>query len=159
MIRAAVDGLIAVFLAVAVGLGLAFGLGYLGLTDTSLLSLGPWLAGLGLLGRWQQSVDADVAGGIGWTNTVSGAPLLVTGVVVVFVALRARRGPVWLALPAAGGAAGAAAFLVFASRSSQTVDNAAGSVTTTEGLTWFWTGHPGTVAAAAAPEGGDAAVG
>lgn len=150
MIRAAVDGLIAVALAVAVGLGLAFGLGYLGLTDTGLLHLGPWLAGLGLLGGWQQSVDSDVAGGIGWTTTVSGAPLLVTGAVVVFVALRARRGPGWLALPAAGGAAAAAAFLVFASRSSQTLDNAAGSVTTTEGLTWFWTGDVGTVAGAAA---------
>jgi hypothetical protein len=150
MIRAAVDGVLAVVLAVAVGLGLAFGLGYLGLTDTGLLSLGPWLAGLGLLGGWQQSVDSDVAGGIGWTTTVAGAPLLVTGVVVVFVGLRARRGPVWLALPGAAGTAAATAFLVFASRSSETVDNAAGSVTTSEGLTWFWTGHLGTVAGAAA---------
>jgi hypothetical protein len=40
---------------------------------------------------------------------------------------------------------------VFTSQSTQTVSNAAGSVTTTEGLTWLWEDlHPGTVVGAAA---------
>ncbi len=150
MIRAFIDGVFAVLLAVVVGVLVAVGLAQLGLTDTSWLRLGPWLAGVGLLGAWQQDVSSSVAGGIGWTTTASGAPLLVTGLSAWFVALRARRSS-WLgALPAAAGAALSAAVLVFGSRTSETVSNQAGTVTTTEGLTWLWTGdRPGTVAGAA----------
>lgn len=150
MIRAVLHGILAVALAVVIGLLIAFGLGYLGLTDTPWWRLGPWLAGLGLLGGWQQEVTSDVAGGIGWTVTAVGAPLLITGIVAWFVAGRAKRGT-WLGAPfAAAGAAAAAALLVFVSQSTQTVANAAGSVTTAEGLTWFWQNmHPGTVAGAA----------
>lgn len=150
MIRAFIDGLFAVALAVVLGIAVAVGLAYLGLTDTSWLRLGPWLGGMGLLGAWQQEVTSSVAGGIGWTTTATGIPLLVTGATALFVALRARRGVWWHAGPAAIGAAAASALLVAGTRSSDTVSNAAGTVTTTEGLTWFWTGnHPGTVVGAA----------
>ena len=151
MIRNLFDGILAVLLAVVMGIAIALGLGMLGLTDTPWWRLGPWLAGLGLLGGWQQTVSSNVAGGIGWTVTTVGAPLLVTGVVALFVALRAKRST-WVGLfPAAIGAGAAAALLVFASQSSQTVSNAAGSVTTDETLTWFWQDmHPGTVVGAAA---------
>ncbi|MFN8184873.1 MAG: hypothetical protein U0R23_10665 [Candidatus Nanopelagicales bacterium] len=155
MIRALIDGVLAVVLAVVVGVLVAVGLAQLGLTDTSWLRLGPWLAGAGLLGAWQQEVTASVAGGIGWTTTVTGAPLLVTAFSTLFIAVRARRST-WLgALPAALGAGMAAALLVAGTRDTQTVTNAAGSVTTTEGLTWLWTGdRPGTVAGAAVLVGG-----
>lgn len=135
MVRAVLDGVLAVVLAVLVGITLAFGLGYLGLTDTAWWQLGPWLAGLGLLGTWQQEVTSTI--GAGWTITAGGVPLLVTGAVALVVALRARRGT-WLGAPfAAGGAAGAAALLVLASRSSSTITNSAGSATTTNGLSWW----------------------
>lgn len=151
MIRAAVHGVLAVVIAVALGMLIAFGLAYVGLTDTPWWRLGPWLAGLGLLGGWQQDVTSDVAGGIGWTVTTVGAPLLITGIVAWFVAGRAKRAT-WLGvIPATLGAAAAAALLVFTSQATHTVSNAAGSVTTTEGLTWFWEDmHPGTVAGAVA---------
>ena len=150
MIRSFIDGVLAVLIAVMVGTALALGLAELGLTQTSWLSLGPWLAGVGLLGGWQQEVTSTVAGGIGWVTTATGVPLLVTGVVVLFVALRAHRST-WLnAIPAALGAAAASALLVAGTVSSQTNLNAAGSVTTRESLTWFWTNnHPGTVVGAA----------
>lgn len=155
MIRSFVDGVLAVLLAVVAGVLLAVGLAELGLTDTAWVRLGPWLAGAGLLGAWQQQVSATVAGGISWTTTVTGVPLLVTGVVAVFVTLRARRSQ-WLnALPAAAGSAGAAALLVLTSRWVVTTGNEAGSVTSTHGLTWFWTlNHPGTVVGAACLVGG-----
>ncbi len=146
MIRAVVDGVLAVLLAVVVGIGIAFGIGYVGLTDTVWWHLGPWLGGLGLLGTWAQSVDSTV--GVAWTVTASGTPLLVTGVVALFIALRAHRST-WVGAPlAALAAGGASALLVLATRSSDTVTNAAGSVTTVEGLSW-WTplGAAGVVAA------------
>ena len=145
MIRAVVDGVLTVLLAVVVGIGIAFGVGYVGLTDTVWWHLGPWLGGLGLLGTWQQSVDSTV--GVAWTVTATGVPLLVTGVVALFIALRAHRST-WMGAPlAALAAAGESALLVLATRASDTVTNAAGSVTTVEGLSW-WTpaGAAGVVA-------------
>lgn len=151
MIRSFIDGVIAVLLAVVVGVLIALGLAELGLTDTSWLRLGPWLAGVGLLGAWQQEVTANLAGGLEWTTTASGAPLLVTWVAALYIAVRAKRSTWVQALPAALGAAAAAALLVAGTRTSATVSNEAGSVTTTEGLTWLWSGdRPGTVAGAAA---------
>lgn len=135
MIRAFVDGVLAVVLALVVGVGIAFGLGYVGLTDTPWWQLGPWLAGMGLIGTWEQQVTSTV--GAGWTVVATGVPLLVTGVVALWVALRARRGVWHGALLAALGAAGASALLALASRESSTVTNAAGSVTTAQGLTWL----------------------
>lgn len=151
MIRNLFDGIVAVLLAVILGLAIAFGLGAVGLTDTPWWRLGPWLAGLGVLGGWQQTVTSNVSGGIGWTVTAVGTPLLITGVVAFFVASRAKRST-WIGtIPAAIGAAAAAALLVFASQSTQTVSNGAGTVTTTAGLTWLWQDlHPGTVVGAAA---------
>ncbi|MEZ5184791.1 MAG: hypothetical protein R2720_03515 [Candidatus Nanopelagicales bacterium] len=149
-IGAFIAGFLAVLLAVVVGAMMAYALEYMGLTVTGFLTLGPWLAGVGLLGGWQQVVVSDVAGGIGWTTSAAGAPLLVTGAVVVFVAWRARGGSPLLALPAALGAAAGAALLVALSSTGATTANAAGSVTTTEGLTWWWEdGHLGTVTGAA----------
>ncbi len=134
MIRSAIDGVLAVVIAVLVGIGIAFGLGFLGLTDTPWWRLGPWLAGMGLGGTWQQDVSSSV--GAGWTVVASGVPLLVTGAVALFVAVRSKE---WHgAFFAAAGAAGASALLVLVSRQSDTVTNAAGSVTTSQGLTW-WT--------------------
>jgi hypothetical protein len=146
MIRAFIEGVLAVVLAVLVGIGIAVGLDVLGLTDSAWWQLGPWLAGVGLLGGWQQVVTSDIGS---WSVTAVGAPLLVTGIVAFFVAGRAKRGT-WLGvLPAGLGAGAASALLVFASQSTQTVSNAAGTVTTTEGLTWWWGAmHPGTVVGA-----------
>ncbi len=151
MIRAFIDGVVAILLAAITGLLLAFGLSQLGLTDSSLYPLGLWLAGVGLMGGWYQDVSSTVAGGIGWETTAAGAPLLVTGVVALFVALRAKASPAWAAAPAALGAAVATALLVAGSVSTQTTSNEAGSVTVTEGLSWLWDGtRPGAVAGAAA---------
>lgn len=151
MIRPFIDGVIAVVLAVVMGVLIALGLGELGLTDTSWLTLGPWLAGAGLLGAWQQEVSANLAGGLEWTTTAAGAPLLVTWVAALYIALRAKRGTWAQAPPAALGAAAAGALLVAAARTSSTVSNEAGSVTTSEGLTWLWSGdRPGTIIGAAA---------
>ncbi len=150
MIRAFIDGILAIVLAVVTGVLLAFGLAQVGLTETGLYPLGLWLAGVGLLGGWYQEVTSNVAGGIGWETTAAGAPLLVTGVVALFVAVRAKNRPAWTAAPAALGAAAGAALLVAGATVSQTTANAAGSVTTTEGLAWFWDGQrPGAVAGAA----------
>lgn len=135
MIRSLVDGILAVVAAVIVGVAMAVGLSYLGLVDTPWWRLGPWLAGMGLLGSWQQEVSSTV--GAGWTVSANGVPLLVTGAVALFVAIRAKRGAWHGAVFAAVGAAGASALLVLASRASSTVSNAAGSVTTTEALTWW----------------------
>lgn len=135
MIRNLLDGVIAVVVALVVGLAMAFGLTYLGLTETPWWRLGAWLAGLGLFGTWQQDVSSSV--GAGWTVTAGGVPLLVTGCVALFVAVRAKRST-WISAPiAALGAAGASALLVLASRTSTTVTNAAGSATTVEGLSWW----------------------
>ena len=151
MIRAFIDGVIAVLLAVVMGVLIALALAELGLTDTPWLTLGPWLAGVGLLGAWQQEVTADLAGGLEWTTTATGAPLLVTWVAALYIALRAKRGTWLQALPAAAGAAVAAALLVAATRTSDTLTNDAGSVTASEGLTWLWSGdRPGAVIGAAA---------
>ena len=149
-INAFLVGVLAVVLAVLVGSAIAYGLGYVGLTDTGFLRLGPWLAGLGLLGGWRQEVASDVAGGIGWTTYAYGVPLLVTGFVALFVAWRARRSKAWTVAPAALGAAAGGALLVAAGTTEVTESNAAGSVTTTQGLIWLWyDGHPGTVTGAA----------
>ena len=151
MIRSFIEGVIAVLLAVVMGVLIALGLTELGLTDTPWLTLGPWLAGAGLLGAWQQEVSTELAGGLEWATTASGAPLLVTWVAALYIALRAKRSTWVQALPAAVGAAAAAALLVAATRTSSTVSNDAGSVTTSEGLTWLWSGdRPGTVIGAAA---------
>ncbi len=149
-INAFMVGVLAVVLAVLVGSAIAYGVGYVGLTDTGFLRLGPWLAGLGLLGGWRQEVASDVAGGIGWTTFAYGVPLLVTGFVALFVAWRARRSKAWTAAPAALGAAAGGALLVAAGTTEVTESNAAGSVTTTQGLTWLWDGgHLGAVTGAA----------
>ena len=149
-INAFLVGVLAVALAVVIGAAIAYGVGYVGLTDTGFLRLGSWLAGLGLLGTWRQEVASDVAGGIGWTTFAYGVPLLVTGFVALFVAWRARRSKAWTAVPAALGAAAGGALLVAASTTQVTESNAAGSVTTTQGLTWLWDGgHLGTVTGAA----------
>jgi hypothetical protein len=151
MIRAFIDGVIAVLLAVVMGVLIALGLTELGLTDTPWLTLGPWLAGAGLLGAWQQEVSTDLAGGLEWATTATGAPLLVTWVAALYIALRAKRSTWVQALPAAVGAGGGAALVVAATRTSSAVSNDAGSVTTSEGLTWLWSGdRPGTVIGAAA---------
>ncbi len=150
-IRALIDGVLAVALAVVVGTGMAYALAWTGLTESALWPLGGWLAGAGLLGGWQQEVTSDVAGGIAWVTYASGVPLLVTGAVAVYIALRARRAPAWTALPALVGAAAGAALLAAASTATDTVTNTAGSVTTTESLTWVWdNAHPGVVTGAAA---------
>ena len=151
MIRAFIDGVIAVLLAVVMGVLIALGLTELGLTDTPWLTLGPWLAGAGLLGAWQQEVSTDLAGGLEWATTATGAPLLVTWVAALYIALRAKRSTWVQALPAAVGAGTGAALVVAATRTSSAVSNDAGSVTTSEGLTWLWSGdRPGTVIGAAA---------
>jgi hypothetical protein len=145
----ALAGVTAVAAAVLVGLGLAGLLGWLGLTDTPAVTLGLWLAGLGLLGGWRQDVTSDVAGGLQWSTWAAGAPLLVTAAAILAVWAFARRGQLRAvgAVAAVVGAAGAALLLVVASEQSTTVANEAGSVTTTEGLTVWWTGglRPGTV--------------
>jgi hypothetical protein len=148
-VRAAIDGALAVGLAVAVGTAIAYALSHLELTDTALWPLGGWLAGVGLLGTWQQVVSSDVAGGIGWTTYASGVPLLVTGVAWLFIGWRARHSPVWAVLPASVGTAAASVLLVAGSAGRDTVSNTAGSVTTTESLTWVWADNrPGTLTGA-----------
>ena len=129
---------------------IACGVGYVGLT-------GHRVPPFGTLAGWSRpardlaaEVASDVAGGIGWTTFAYGVPLLVTGFVALFVAWRARRSKAWTAVPAALGAAAGGALLVAASTTQVTESNAAGSVTTTQGLTWLWDGgHLGTVTGAA----------
>ena len=60
------------------GVAIAWLLAALGLTETDTLRLGSWLAGLGLLGGWRQTVTSDVAGGLEWSTWAAGAPLLIT---------------------------------------------------------------------------------
>lgn len=147
--RGALVGVLAVGAAVAVGAGIAWLLAALGLTDTGTWVLGPWLAGLGLLGGWQQTVTTDVAGGLQWASWAAGAPLLVTGAAATVVAVLTRR----LRLGLAGGAGAVvgagvgAAALVALSHRTLTTTNGAGTVDVAEGLTWWWTGglRPGTV--------------
>ena len=149
-VRAVLDGAVAVVLAVAAGTGMAYALARLGLTESTLWPLGGWLGGAGLLGGWRQEVTSNVAGGIEWVTYAWGVPLLVTGVVVVYTALRARHSPAWGAVPALAGAAAGGALLVAGSTATDTVSNSAGSVTTTESLTWVWDGQrPGAVTGAA----------
>lgn len=142
-------GVLAVAAAVVVGVALAGLLAWLGLTETPVRVLGPWLAGLGLLGGWRQEVTSDVAGGIDWSTWAAGAPLLVTVAAVGVVGAAARRGTLdgVGGLAAVLGAASASAVLVATSVASTTTTNDAGSVTRTEGLTLWWTGgtRPGTV--------------
>lgn len=146
-------GLAAVATATVAGLLLAAALHLLGVVDTSPWTVGPWLAGAGLLGGWHQEVTADVAGGLAWSTWASGAPLLAT-VVAVWVTgslVRRLRLPV-ASVPVAMVAAGVSAYvLVLASdRTTRTVDEA-GTVTVQESLTTWWTGawHPGTITGAA----------
>ena len=146
-------GCLAVIGALAVGVGIAWLVAALGLTDTATLRLGAWLAGLGLLGGWHQSVSSDVAGGLQWATWVAGAPLLVTTAAALLSAALTRR--LRLGLPgvaaAAVGAGAAAVGLVALSQRTLTTTNDAGTVQVTEGLTWWWTGglRPGTVTGAA----------
>lgn len=147
--RGALVGVLAVGVAVAVGVAMAWLLAALGLTDTGTSLLGPWLAGLGLLGGWQQTVTSDVAGGIQWATWSAGAPLLVTGSAAMTVAVLARRTRLGLA-GVAGAAVGAgvgASALVALTPHTLTTTNVAGTVEVAEGLTWWWTGglRPGTV--------------
>ena len=100
MIRAFIDGVIAVLLAVVMGVLIALGLAELGLTDTAWLTLGPWLAGAGLLGAWQQEVSTELAGGLEWTTTASGAlkpSCSHISKATVFVPSRKRGFQTWLA--------------------------------------------------------------
>ena len=138
-----------------VGLTIAWLLAALGLTETDTVLLGSWLAGLGLMGGWQQVVTSDVAGGLEWSTWAAGAPLLITG----FGGRKwwrhlIRRMRVGLAgvAGAALGAGGAAAVLVTLSQRTLTTTNEAGRVDVSEGLTWWWTGgpRPGTVTGAVA---------
>jgi hypothetical protein len=159
--RAFVAGIFAVVVAVIVGVAIAAALAGLGLTTTSPVRLGAWLAGTGLLGGWRQVVSSNVGGGLGWSTWAAGAPMLVTLAVLLTIALLARRTDrgraQWrAALAAAAGAAVATLPLVAFSQMTQTTTNSAGSVTVVEGLTWFWTGgvHPGTVIGAAILAGG-----
>jgi hypothetical protein len=144
----------AVVVAVLVGVAIAWLLVTLGLAGTDTVRLGSWLAGLGLLGGWQQTVTSDVAGGLEWWTWAAGAPLLITGAAAAVVALLIRRMRVGLAgVAGAGcGAGGAAAALVAWSQRTLSTTNEAGTVEVTEGLTWWWTGglRPGTVTGAAA---------
>ncbi len=161
LVRAFVAGLVAVAVAVVVGIAIAAILGALGLTTSSSVRLGEWLAGTGLLGGWRQVVSSDVNGGLGWSTWAAGAPLLVTLVAVLATALFARsartsRAPWLQAIAAAAGAVVGSALLVALSQASQTTTNSAGSVTVREGLTWVWTSgvHPGTLVGAAILIGG-----
>ena len=151
--RGVLVGALAVATAVLVGAAIASLLAALGLTETDTLRLGSWLAGLGLLGGWRQTVTSDVAGGLEWSTWAAGAPLLITGAAAVVVALLIRRMRLGLAgVAGAGlGAGGAAAALVALSQRTLTTTNEAGTVDVTEGLTWWWTGglRPGTVTGAA----------
>ena len=152
--RGVLVGALAVVTAVLVGVAIAWLLAALGLTETDTLRLGSWLAGLGLLGGWRQTVTSDVAGGLEWSTWAAGAPLLITGAAAVVLAVPLRRMRVGLAgVAGAGlGAGGAAAALVALSQRTLTTTNEAGTVDVTEGLTWWWTGglRPGTVTGAAA---------
>ena len=95
LVRAFVAGLVAVAVAVVVGIAIAAILGALGLTTSSPVRLGEWLAGTGLLGGWRQVVSSDVNGGLGWSTWAAGAPLLVTLVAVLATALFARSARTW----------------------------------------------------------------
>ena len=152
--RGALVGVLSVVAAVVVGVAIAWLLAALGLTGTETVLLGSWLAGLGLLGGWQQVVTSDVAGGLEWSTWAAGAPLLITGAAAAVVASLIRRMRVGhLGVAGAGlGAGGAAAVLVAASQRTLTTTNEAGRVDVSEGLTWWWTGglRPGTVTGAVA---------
>ena len=152
--RGVLVGALSVVVAVAVGVGIAWLLGSLGLTGTDTMLLGSWLGGLGLLGGWHQVVSSDVAGGLEWSTWAAGAPLLVTGAAAGVTAHLLRR---WrMGLPGVAGvglgAGGATAVLVALSQRTLTTTNEAGTVDVTEGLTWWWTGglRPGTVTGAVA---------
>lgn len=156
---AAVAGVVAVLVAVAAGAVLAGLLIALGLTTTSWWSLTTWLAGTGLLGGWEQSVTATVAGGVQWSSWVAGAPMAVTLAVMLAVAVPARRRrgtPLVGSAGAAAGAAVGAVILVMLSGAGSETTNAAGTVAVQEGLTFLWTGglRPGTVLGAALLIGG-----
>jgi hypothetical protein len=154
LMRGVLVGALAVAAAVLMGVAIAWLLATLGLTGTDTLRLGCWLAGLGLLGGWRQTVTSDVAGGVQWSTWAAGAPLLITGAAGLVVALLARRMAVGLpgvAGMGVGSGGGAAALVVLSQRTLSTT-NEAGTVDVTEGLTWWWTGglRPGTVTGAAA---------
>jgi hypothetical protein len=150
--RGALVGILCVALAVGLGLLIAWVLGRLGLTGTDVQLLGPWLAGLGLLGGWRQTVTSDVAGGLEWSTWAAGAPLLITGAAAAAMATLTRRTHMGLTgvAGAALGAAGAAGVVVAVSQRTLTTTNGAGTVDVAEGLTWWWTSglRPGTVTGA-----------
>lgn len=129
----------AVVAALITGLLLAFLLSLLGLTEVSVWPLGPWLAGLGLLGGWQETLGTGAQ-----TRWAAGAPLIVTMEAAVMVAGLARLTRLSLAgiLLAIAAAGASAALLVTLSA------EAAGNVS--QGLTWWWSGglRPGTVTGA-----------
>lgn len=153
LLRALLVGLAAVVTATLGGLALAWVLHAIGVVDTAPRTVGPWLAGAGLLGGWRQDVTSDVAGGIAWSTWASGAPLLVTLAVAAVVAALVRRlrlSPAGV-LVAAGAAAVASLPLVQLSERTVRTTNDAGTVTVREGLTTWWTSgwHPGTLTGAA----------
>lgn len=150
--RGALVGILCVVLAVGLGFLIAWVLGRLGLTRTDVPLLGPWLAGLGLLGGWRQTVTSDVAGGLEWSTWAAGAPLLITGAAAAAMASLTRRTHMGLTgvAGAALGAAAAAGVVVAVSQRTLTTTNDAGTVDVAEGLTWWWTSglRPGTVTGA-----------
>mgnify|MGYP003584873849 CR=1 FL=1 len=125
----------------------------LGVTSTEPMSLGTWLTGTGLWGGWSQQVVSDLPNGAGWTVWVAGAPLLITAGAGLPAAMMFRRWQPGIlgVITAAITTAALAAVLVWASSTTDTTTNAAGSVSVREGLTWWWTGdlHPGTIVGAA----------
>jgi hypothetical protein len=150
--RGVLVGILCVVLAVGLGFLIAFVLGRLGLTGTDVQLLGPWLAGLGLLGGWRQTVTSDVAGGLEWSTWAAGAPLLITGAAAAAMATLTRRTHLGSAgvFGAGVGAGGASAVVVAVSQRTLTTTNDAGTVDVVEGLTWWWTAglRPGTVTGA-----------
>lgn len=155
--RAVVAGLGAVVVALVIGVLLAAALRWLDLGPTPFWRTGSWLAGLGLLGVWRQSVDAVTLDPTSWTTVAAGAPLLVTAAVVGWTWRCGRRDGLPPAHRAAvealvaGGTASAAAYgLALLSTHRVEVANDAGTVSTVEGLAaWGAGGRLGVVPAAA----------
>jgi len=150
--RGVLVGILCVSVAVVLGFLIAWLLGLLGLTETDIELLGPWLAGLGMLGGWRQTVTSDVAGGLEWSTWAAGAPLLITAAAAAVMAGLTRRTHMGLTgVAGAGIGAGAAAAVVVAvSQRTLSTVNEAGTVEVAEGLTWWWTAglRPGTITGA-----------
>ncbi|MFN8125080.1 MAG: hypothetical protein U0R64_01005 [Candidatus Nanopelagicales bacterium] len=148
----AVTGLVAGVAATVTGLVLGLVLNVLGATTTAPLRLGTWLTGLGLGGGWHQVVTSDLPTGAGWTTWVAGAPLLVTAAAGLIAARLFRRyspGIVGVAMACLTFGIVAAAVVVL-SIVTETTTSDSGTVDSSMGLTWLWTGglRPGTVVGA-----------